>query len=828
MRIWTQLICCSLTTVCTAELFVIDFGSKFHPPDDGPCDLSLVDVTTCADDEGFGIVDTGCSADYPTCLDEDGNPSMEGTQCAGFCFGAEQPATDIVSMLTSPEDDIEDFIDDTGIAIEGILPFVEEVRSVFAGDNETGPISDTDIVLLAMLPNPTTESDSNMRRALTLTCEEKTPGTLAARVLDFMVEAFDLAFSLAGASVFGGIGGSVGAQIANNILSGPRGPQFAAQLANIAATSGKNPAALGQVIAGTFAEVGANGFLDALSQAPDITGFDLAVTGLSFVANLLGTGLTGGVALGLKITNGLLSLNDFYKAADALTEYAELMCPPTAAPTAPPPTMAPVSDPPTREPSPRQPEDPRGRGWTTGVFGDPHLSTFNRLRFDCQASGEFTMVTSLQTPAFAIQERFESVGSNVCSQASVSTGVVINEPGIPKVQISIGHEDDVINTGSLSVVGNECPINVYVDGSIQESVASLEDLNDQVTISWPSLRIFFPFTGVQVRPTIRYSPSFGCHFTLQVFIPFVYRSDETILGLLGTPNNLRGDDWISSDGSPYANPTNIEESIFGASYEYCVSQWCIQDETASLFTYGPDESFASYYQCDREYSDELQTAIEQAIATDDELVSICGDNLFCFVDGLCGDSDDARTVLEEEEEVVVEQDNSDPENCDVSENECCIDSDCPASDQCVNRVCLTLGTLTVRLTWFGNGDNDLSVTTPCGFTINFDRRKDSFSGGFLDQDSKGSVDQADAMESIVFSDLNRMPAGNYSIQVSYFTGPANPWVLDIFRNGESEMDLSGVGTSELFIVEGGNATVVCPPSGEESVPLPTAGLKKTP
>jgi hypothetical protein len=53
---------------------------------------------------------------------------------------------------------------------------------------------------------------------------------------------------------------------------------------------------------------------------------------------------------------------------------------------------------PTPQPNGPNPVPALPGGFWSGVFGDPHLSTFDRLRFDCQAAGEFTMVTSLESP----------------------------------------------------------------------------------------------------------------------------------------------------------------------------------------------------------------------------------------------------------------------------------------------------------------------------------------------------------------------------------------------------------------------------------------------
>lgn len=128
------------------------------------------------------------------------------------------------------------------------------------------------------------------------------------------------------------------------------------------------------------------------------------------------------------------------------------------------------------------------------MFGDPHISTFDRLRFACQASGVFTTVTSLETAAFLIQELFSDAGSSICSQVSVSTGVAIREVDLPVIQISV-----LFVGGALATLTNGTGMN-----SIQVSVAG------------SSITVRYPFTGVQVLLTVRSSGTFGCFFQVQV------------------------------------------------------------------------------------------------------------------------------------------------------------------------------------------------------------------------------------------------------------------------------------------------------------------------
>ena len=143
------------------------------------------------------------------------------------------------------------------------------------------------------------------------------------------------------------------------------------------------------------------------------------------------------------------------------------------------------------------------------------------------------------------------------------------------------------------------------------------------------VRVRHRATDVHIDVRVRtFSSSFGCHFLVQVFIPFSYCSDETILGLMGTPNSNRGDDWTAPDGTILATPSTQEDSIFAPLYNYCVENWCIHNANMSLFTYGRnEESFEIIYACDEDYASDIETAI---LNPPPDLTAICGTNIFCL------------------------------------------------------------------------------------------------------------------------------------------------------------------------------------------------------
>lgn len=281
---------------------------------------------------------------------------------------------------------------------------------------------------------------------------------------------------------------------------------------------------------------------------------------------------------------------------------------------------------PTPCPEPPPPKLPK---MCAGIFGkwsgDPHFRTFDGLKFDCMGEGEFTVLKSLDS-AFELQGRFGKFRSN--RRPTVTTAIAFQTgDGEPKLQVSVIPND------------SQCTPNVYI-GGVKQSIGDGRTSIDGITIQKAGrhFTFFYEESEVQLQTRVRGSRANGCVMDTDICIPDCYaRSGERFVGLLGTPDGNKDNDWTSADGQTVfdVQPTNRKE------YEYCVQNWCIRDEPSSLFTYEQD-SFADYLLgCDLPAYDDDDCVVDRAV-----IEEICGEgNRECIVDGCVRGEDAAKEYV---------------------------------------------------------------------------------------------------------------------------------------------------------------------------------------
>lgn len=212
---------------------------------------------------------------------------------------------------------------------------------------------------------------------------------------------------------------------------------------------------------------------------------------------------------------------------------------------------------------------PGGGGW-----GDPHMNTFDGLRFEYQPLGEFVLATDNET--YAIHVRTEQYG---LTQASIQTAVSVDVGGgntvalyaleSPSLRINnapavlpCGDEDQIPNgklcagrttfDNGASVVYNGDKFSVY--------------LADQVSHLDVWLRGSYLNTQFFVGPAIQ----------------------ENTVGILGNINGNPSDDFMTRDGKVLAQPV-----AFNDVYSQFAASWRLSD-SESLFAYQPGKSSSSY------------------------------------------------------------------------------------------------------------------------------------------------------------------------------------------------------------------------------------------
>lgn len=190
------------------------------------------------------------------------------------------------------------------------------------------------------------------------------------------------------------------------------------------------------------------------------------------------------------------------------------------------------------------------------VWGDPHLVTLDRMKYDLQSVGEFHLL-ELPEAGIDVQARFRALGDNLSVLERVATQINDHRVEIGDKWVRIDGELLDLADGEAHLLGDN---------------ALLTRHDDTYVLMWPgdSQRLIMMARGNAV----------GFH------VPDGIYGEPR--GLLGNADGDPSNDLALRDGTPL--PSNTSPSTLHGPY---ADSWRIADDE-SLLTYGPYETTATY------------------------------------------------------------------------------------------------------------------------------------------------------------------------------------------------------------------------------------------
>lgn len=214
---------------------------------------------------------------------------------------------------------------------------------------------------------------------------------------------------------------------------------------------------------------------------------------------------------------------------------------------------------------------PNGHPRCMGVRGDPHLTTFDGVRYDLQSAGEFIVAKSVDDE-FEVQARFEPWGSS--RRASLTTAIAVRV-GTYRISIT-SHFDQPLRVNGEPY---DVPDGEYL---------ILSDADTMILRDGQRHSIVLPDrTNVHVDLFDDTSINF--------FILLPEDRDGRVVGLGGGGDGDDANDFVLRDGTQLSERPSVD-----VLYDAFAESWRVT-EAESLFDYDPGESWSGYQKPDMPY-----------------------------------------------------------------------------------------------------------------------------------------------------------------------------------------------------------------------------------
>jgi RHS repeat-associated protein len=216
----------------------------------------------------------------------------------------------------------------------------------------------------------------------------------------------------------------------------------------------------------------------------------------------------------------------------------------------------------------------RSGGGGGGSWGDPHLTTFDGLRYDLQAAGELTLFKST-TGDLTLQVRQEPVSSPWGGQwVSVNTAVAT---------LIDGNRAGIYVNEAIPLKINGVATDLANGASLALGTGRIERNNELYTLVYP--------TGDRVDVGLYNSQTVvGNYININ---PYLADGREgEIVGILGNNNGNSNDDFALPDGTVLTNPFDFDQL-----YNQFANSWRIT-QAESLFDYKLGENTSTFTKLD--------------------------------------------------------------------------------------------------------------------------------------------------------------------------------------------------------------------------------------